>query len=79
MHPILVWPDPAPHDLARVLEGLAACERHPSLRPIKVNAVALRGLSEPDVLPLAELARRRPYVVRFIEVMPFADVMMSGS
>ena len=57
-------------DLARVLEGLAACERHERLRPIKVNAVALRGVSEPDVLPLAELARRRPYVVRFIEVMP---------
>jgi cyclic pyranopterin phosphate synthase len=57
-------------DLARVLEGLAACERHASLRPIKVNAVALRGVSEPDVLPLAELARERPYVVRFIEVMP---------
>jgi cyclic pyranopterin phosphate synthase len=57
-------------DLARVLEGLAACERHESLRPIKVNAVALRGVSEPDVLPLAELARERPYVVRFIEVMP---------
>ena len=57
-------------DLARVLEGLSACERHPSLRPIKVNAVALRGLSEPDVLPLAALARQRPYVVRFIEVMP---------
>lgn len=58
------------NDLDRVLAGLAACERHERLRPIKVNAVALRGVSEPDVLPLAELARRRPYVVRFIEVMP---------
>jgi len=57
-------------DLDRVLEGLAACERHETLRPIKVNAVLLRGLSEPDVLPLAEFARNRPYVVRFIEVMP---------
>ena len=57
-------------DLARVLEGLEACERHADLRPIKVNAVLLRGLSEPDVLPLADLARNRPYVVRFIEVMP---------
>ena len=47
-------------DLHRVLAGLAACERHEALRPIKVNAVALRGVSEPDVLPLAELARRRP-------------------
>ncbi len=57
-------------DLDRVLEGLAACERHERLRPIKVNAVVLRGISEPDVLPLAELARRTPYVVRFIEAMP---------
>jgi len=58
------------NDLTRVLEGLAACERHIALRPIKVNAVVLRGLSEPDVLPLARLARDRPYVVRFIESMP---------
>ena len=72
-------------DLDRVLEGLAACERHEALRPIKVNAVALRGVSEPDVLPLAELARRRPYVVRFIEVMPLdaprsvtRDAVLSG-
>ncbi len=57
-------------DLARVLAGLAACERHPSLRPIKVNAVVLRGIGEDDVLALAELARERPYVVRFIEAMP---------
>ena len=58
------------NDLTRVLKGLAACERHVALRPIKVNAVVLRGLSEPDVLPLARLARDRPYVVRFIESMP---------
>lgn len=72
-------------DLRRALDGLAACERHQQLRPIKVNAVALRGVSEPDVLPLAELARRRPYVVRFIEVMPLdaprswtRDLVLSG-
>jgi cyclic pyranopterin phosphate synthase len=57
-------------DLDRVLEGMAACERYPALGPIKINAVVLRGLSEPDVLPLAELARERPFVVRFIETMP---------
>jgi cyclic pyranopterin phosphate synthase len=74
------------NDLDRVLEGLRACERHRSLRPIKVNAVALRGVSEPDVLPLAEMARSRPYVVRFIEVMPLdaprewtRDAVLSGS
>lgn len=57
-------------DLDRVLEGLSACEAHPGLGPIKVNAVLLRGVSEPDVLPLAALARRSPFIVRFIEVMP---------
>lgn len=57
-------------DLDRVLEGVAACERHPGLGTIKVNAVLLRGIGEDDVLPLAELARTRPVVVRFIEAMP---------
>ncbi len=56
--------------LPRVLEGLEECERHPQLRPIKVNAVAVRGFSEEDVLAFAELARRKPYVVRWIEFMP---------
>ena len=56
--------------LPRVLEGLEECERYPSLRPIKVNAVAIRGFTEEDVLAFAELARRKPYVVRWIEFMP---------
>jgi len=56
--------------LPQVLEGLEECERHPSLAPIKVNAVAIRGFSEEDVLAFAELARRKPYVVRWIEFMP---------
>ena len=56
--------------LPQVLEGLEECERYPSLRPIKVNAVAIRGFSEEDVLAFAELARRRPYIVRWIEFMP---------
>jgi cyclic pyranopterin phosphate synthase len=56
--------------LPQVLEGLEECERYPELRPIKVNAVAIRGFSEDDVLAFAELARRKPYVVRWIEFMP---------
>jgi cyclic pyranopterin phosphate synthase len=56
--------------LHRVLAGLAEAERHPALQPIKVNCVAIRGFTEPEVASLAELARRRPYVVRFIEFMP---------
>jgi GTP 3',8-cyclase len=72
--------------LDRVLAGLAEAERHPELRPIKVNCVAIRGFSEQEVPALAELARRKPYVVRFIEFMPLdaderwdADQVLSGA
>jgi cyclic pyranopterin phosphate synthase len=56
--------------LAQVLAGLAAAERHPELRPIKVNVVAIKGFTEDEVLGFAEFARRNPYEVRFIEFMP---------
>src|SRR5437879_4237152 len=56
--------------LDRVLAGLAEAERHLELRPIKVNCVAIKGFTEEEVPALAELARRKPYVVRFIEFMP---------
>lgn len=56
--------------LDRVLAGLEAAEAHPQLRPIKINCVAIRGFTEEEVPALAELARRKPYVVRFIEFMP---------
>jgi cyclic pyranopterin phosphate synthase len=72
--------------LDRVLAGLAAAERHPELRPIKVNSVAIRGFSEAEVPALAELARRKPYVVRFLEFMPLdaeerwdVDQVLSGA
>ena len=56
--------------LDKVLRGLEEAERHPELRPIKVNCVAIKGFTEDDVPLLAALARRKPYVVRFIEFMP---------
>jgi cyclic pyranopterin phosphate synthase len=56
--------------LDAVLRGLEEAERHPQLRPIKVNCVAVKGFTETEVPALAELARRKPYVVRFIEFMP---------
>jgi cyclic pyranopterin phosphate synthase len=56
--------------LDAVLRGLEEAERYPQLRPIKVNCVAVKGFTETEVPALAELARRRPYVVRFIEFMP---------
>ncbi|MDH7570343.1 MAG: GTP 3',8-cyclase MoaA, partial [Armatimonadota bacterium] len=35
-----------------------------------INVVALKGFSEPEVLAFAQLARQRPYQVRFVERMP---------
>ena len=56
--------------LAHVLEGLEELEKHPTIHPIKINAVAMRGFSEEEVLDFAELARSKAYSVRWIEFMP---------
>ena len=56
--------------LTQVLEGLAELEQHPSIRPIKVNALGIRGFSEEDIISLAQWARRTGYIVRWIEFMP---------
>ncbi|MBI4212950.1 MAG: GTP 3',8-cyclase MoaA [Chloroflexi bacterium] len=56
--------------LHKVLEGLEEVERHPSIWPIKVNAVAMRDFTEEEIISFAEFARRKPYIVRFIEFMP---------
>ena len=56
--------------LPRVLAGLEALAAFPEAHPIKVNAVAIRGFTEQEVLPFARFAREHPYEVRFIEFMP---------
>jgi cyclic pyranopterin phosphate synthase len=56
--------------LPQVLRGLEVLAAFPDAHPIKVNAVAMRGFSEDEILPCARLARERPYEVRFIEFMP---------
>ena len=56
--------------LPQVLRGLDAIARHPKLRPVKVNAVAMRGFTEDEALRFAEFARSTAYQVRFIEFMP---------
>jgi GTP 3',8-cyclase len=56
--------------LPQVLRGLDAIARHPELRPIKVNAVAMRGFTEDEAVRFAEFARSTAFQVRFIEFMP---------
>jgi cyclic pyranopterin phosphate synthase len=55
--------------LADILAGIDAAERA-GLRPIKLNAVVVRGFNEEDVVPLAALTLERDWHVRFIETMP---------
>jgi cyclic pyranopterin phosphate synthase len=56
--------------LPQVLRGLEAIASHERVRPIKVNAVAMRDFTEDEVLRFAEFARSTDYQVRFIEFMP---------
>src|SRR5437588_2506230 len=72
--------------LSQVIRGLETLEGFPQLGPVKVNCVAMRGFTEDEVIPFAELARRKPYQVRFIEFMPLdadrawsADRVLTGA
>ena len=42
-------------------------------RPLKVNAVVMRGINEDELGDFIEFVRDRPVNVRFIEFMPFKD------
>jgi cyclic pyranopterin phosphate synthase len=71
--------------LDRVLRGLEHLASFPEAHPIKVNAVAMRGFTEHEVLPFARFARTHPYEIRFIEFMPLdadhawsPDLVLSG-
>ena len=56
-------------ELHRVLEGLDEASRVGFGRT-KINAVAVKNLVEPDIVPLVRFGRERGYEVRFIEFMP---------
>jgi len=53
----------------KVIAGIDAAQASP-LRPVKVNAVLVRGLNEGEVEGFAEFARERDLIMRFIEFMP---------
>ena len=55
-------------DLGRVLDGLARVKEL-GYR-VKLNAVAVKNLVEPDIVPLARFARENGFEVRYIEFMP---------
>src|SRR5205807_9035387 len=56
-------------DLGKVLAGLDLARRI-GFSKIKLNAVAVKNLVEPDIVPLARYARENGFEVRYIEFMP---------
>lgn len=56
-------------ELDRVLAGIEKCVGL-GFRSVKINAVALKGVNEEDIVPLAAFGRERGIQVRFIEFMP---------
>jgi cyclic pyranopterin phosphate synthase len=53
----------------QVLQGIKIAQASP-LRPVKVNAVLVRGINDDEVEAFAEFAREHDIVMRFIEFMP---------
>jgi cyclic pyranopterin phosphate synthase len=60
-------------DFARVWSGIEAAERV-GFKPMKFNAVVVRGLNDDEVVDIARLTVDRPWQFRFIEMMPLAGV-----
>lgn len=56
-------------ELPRVLEGIAAAQRA-GFERIRLNAIAMRGVTEDEIVPLGRFAREQGLELRFIEYMP---------
>ncbi|GAB3245384.1 GTP 3',8-cyclase MoaA [Chitinimonas naiadis] len=58
--------------LPSVLAGLKAADEA-GFERIKINMVAMRGVNEADIVPMAEFCLERGYTLRLIEAMPMGD------
>lgn len=56
----------------QVWDGIEEAELA-GLSPIKINVVIMRGVNDDEILDFARLTYRKPYHVRFIEIMPVGD------
>lgn len=54
----------------KVVDGIKAAQEN-GFKPLKVNAVIIRGCNEDEIIDLASLAIAGEITVRFIEYMPF--------
>ena len=58
-----------PGSYPRIMEGLAAAEEV-GFSPIKINVVLIKGENDDEIQDFAEITRKHPWHVRFIEMMP---------
>lgn len=56
-------------NLEAVLSGIDAAYKA-GLRPLKLNMVVMRNINDDEITDFAELVRRHPYDIRYIEMMP---------
>jgi cyclic pyranopterin phosphate synthase len=63
--------------LDRVLDGIREAKTN-GIKPLKINAVIIRGCNEDEIVDLASLAFFEDVTVRFIEYMPFDGQQMWG-
>jgi cyclic pyranopterin phosphate synthase len=64
-------------DLDKVIAGIDTCLRL-GYGPVKLNAVAIKDLTEPDIVPIARFCRERGIEPRFIEFMPLDAQQLWG-
>lgn len=63
--------------LHKVTEGIRVAKEN-GFKPLKVNAVIMRGCNDDEIADLASLAREGDVTVRFIEYMPFDGQQLWG-
>lgn len=71
--------------LQKVLDGIFAA-REAGFHHLRLNAIAIRGLTEDEIIPLATFSRQHDFELRFIEFMPLdadghwqADGVLTGA
>jgi cyclic pyranopterin phosphate synthase len=63
--------------LWRVIAGIEAAKEN-GFKPLKINAVIMRGFNEDEIIDLASLAVSGDVIMRFIEYMPFDGQRLWG-
>lgn len=62
------------HDgLNNVLSGIDKCLEL-GLSPVKINMVVIKGLNDDEIIDFVKLTETKPFIVRFIEYMPWGVI-----